>query len=118
MLNIPPLREREGDVELLSKFFLERYCRRNNLPVQEMTPEAQRLFRENQWPGNVRELENAIIYAVNMSRGKTINAGHVSEDIHKGTLGFRGAQNSRRSVLAKEKAIETLPSLEELEALM
>lgn len=116
-LNIPPLREREGDVELLSRYFLERYCRKNNLPVPEFSPEAHRLFRENQWPGNVRELENAIIYCVNMSRGKTITAKHVSEDVHKGTLGFKAAQTTRRAVIAKEKASESVPSLQELQLL-
>lgn len=117
MLNIPPLRERESDIDMLSRYFLERYCRKNNLPVPEFTPEAHRLFCENRWPGNVRELENAIIYSVNMSRGKTISSKHVSEDVHKGTIGFKGAQISRNTVLMKEKENETMPSLEEMEVL-
>lgn len=116
-LTIPPLREREGDIELLSRYFLEKYCLKNNLTVPEMTPEVQRMFRENQWPGNVRELENAIAYSLSMSRGKTISVKHVSEDIHKGTSGFKGAIVTRRSAIAKEKENNAVPSLEELESL-
>ncbi|UWG98269.1 sigma 54-interacting transcriptional regulator [Dehalobacter sp. DCM] len=116
-LTIPPLREREGDIELLSSYFLEKYCLKNNLPVPEMTLEVKRMFRENQWPGNVRELENAVVYCISMSRGKTITTKHVFEDIHKGTNGFKGAVITRRTAMAKEKENDSVPSLDELESL-
>ncbi len=59
-LPVPPLRERHGDVELLIQFFLETYCKENDLPVPVMDTRVQALFSANQWPGNVRELENAV----------------------------------------------------------
>jgi transcriptional regulator with GAF, ATPase, and Fis domain len=61
---LPPLREREGDLEVLSKYFLERFNRELNRSVQGISPEAMALMRGYGWPGNVRELLNAIKSAV------------------------------------------------------
>ena len=57
---LPPLREREGDLEVLSKYFLDRFNRELSKQVQAFSEEAMALMRAHQWPGNVRELENAI----------------------------------------------------------
>ena len=59
-LYLPPLRERQEDVPLLAKHFLEEFCRANNLKQLSFTPEAIEEMMEYQWPGNVRELKNAI----------------------------------------------------------
>jgi len=69
-ITLPPLRERVGDVELLTHHFLERY--RSEFKVEKMTiaPETARIFSDYQWPGNVRELESAMRYAVMMAKGK------------------------------------------------
>ena len=61
---LPPLREREGDLEVLSKYFLEQFNRKLNRSVQGISPEAMTLMRGYGWPGNVRELQNAIKSAV------------------------------------------------------
>ena len=61
---LPPLREREGDLEVLSKYFLERFNRELNRSVHGISPEAMALMRGYGWPGNVRELQNAIKSAV------------------------------------------------------
>ncbi|MDT8899830.1 sigma-54 interaction domain-containing protein [Anaeroselena agilis] len=71
-INIPPLRERSGDIELLVKHFIERYCERHNWKVPQISPAAQKKISEYPWPGNVRQLQNAIIHAVNTAQGDLI----------------------------------------------
>jgi DNA-binding NtrC family response regulator len=61
---LPPLREREGDLELLSRFFLERFNRELDRSVQGISDEAIALMHRYDWPGNVRELQNALKSAV------------------------------------------------------
>ncbi len=63
-IHVPPLRERVGDISMLSEFFLKRYIHRLNSPVQSIAPAALSLLVQYAWPGNVRELENAIERAV------------------------------------------------------
>jgi DNA-binding NtrC family response regulator len=62
-LELPPLREREGDVDLLVNYFLREHQGQQASPL-EVSPEASSLLSGYSWPGNVRELENAIQRAV------------------------------------------------------
>jgi DNA-binding NtrC family response regulator len=57
---IPPLRERREDIPLLAEFFLHRFARSMNRPLEGFAPQAMRVLCERDWPGNVRELQNAI----------------------------------------------------------
>lgn len=68
-IDVPPLREREGDVDLLADFFLSRYSRKVGNVLRGFTPEARAMLNGWHWPGNVRELENAVERAVTLSRG-------------------------------------------------
>jgi DNA-binding NtrC family response regulator len=63
-LHVPELCKREGDVELLIKYFLESHAEGSDGPVRQFTPEAMRAMVNYPWPGNVRELENAVEYAL------------------------------------------------------
>ena len=69
---LPPLREREGDLEVLSKYFLDRFNRELNKQVQAFSEEAMALMHRYPWPGNVRELENAIKSAVILSEDRIL----------------------------------------------
>jgi transcriptional regulator with PAS, ATPase and Fis domain len=57
-VTVPPLRERRSEVQHLANFFMDRYARRYNRPVRELSPELRELFLGYEWPGNIRELEN------------------------------------------------------------
>ena len=57
---LPPLRERRGDVPLLTSYYIDRYNREFRKKVRGLTPEAAKLLEQYQWPGNIRELKNAI----------------------------------------------------------
>lgn len=67
-IELPPLRQREGDVELLAQHFLRKYARKSNKEIRGFTAEALDALRAYSWPGNVRELENAVERAVVLAR--------------------------------------------------
>ncbi|MEL7568586.1 MAG: sigma 54-interacting transcriptional regulator, partial [Dehalobacterium sp.] len=69
-INIPSLRERGSDIEILSKFFIENYCRKQGWEIPPISQAAQTIINEYAWPGNVRQLQNAMIYAVNTAQGE------------------------------------------------
>jgi two-component system response regulator HydG len=73
-LTLPPLREREGDVELLAETFVARLATSYGLPVPALGPEARTMLRSHPWPGNVRELRNAIERALVLSPSGTLRA--------------------------------------------
>jgi two-component system NtrC family response regulator len=69
---LPPLREREGDIRLLSQFFLQRFSQQQGKPGLAFDQDALRALDRYHWPGNVRQLENNVRRAVIMSEGKRL----------------------------------------------
>ena len=63
-IHLPPLRERERDVEKLVMSFVFTLCRRNKLPIKGVVPETLEVLSAYSWPGNVRELENTLEKAI------------------------------------------------------
>lgn len=59
-IHLPPLREREGDILLLTEYFANKFARETRRPVPQFSPNAIKVFKKYKWPGNVRELENVI----------------------------------------------------------
>lgn len=66
-IEIPPLREREGDVMAIGNTLLKRYCKNNHCKEKRFSPEAAQAIENYAWPGNVREMENKLKRAVIMS---------------------------------------------------
>jgi len=73
-INLPPLRERTGDIPLLAQRFLREFAAENGKPVTDFTADALQLLMQHAWPGNVRELRTAIEHAVVLGRGEKISA--------------------------------------------
>ncbi len=71
-VQLPPLREREGDVDLLAMYFVEHFNDEFGQEVRHIHPEALDLLRIHPWPGNVRELRNAIERAVLLAQSDTL----------------------------------------------
>lgn len=59
-LDLPPLRERNGDIPVAAQFFLRRVCNEHGLPVPKLTAAALALLESYDWPGNLRELISAV----------------------------------------------------------
>lgn len=66
-IEIPPLREREGDIMAIGNILLKRYCKDNHCKEKRFSPEAAQAIENYSWPGNVREMENKLKRAVIMS---------------------------------------------------
>jgi len=71
-LTLPPLREREGDLALLLRQFINRFAKANGKTIDKISPLAMRALLDHPYPGNIRELENVIQLAVTMAEGETI----------------------------------------------
>jgi DNA-binding NtrC family response regulator len=79
LLVLPPLREREGDIELLARTFVQRIATGYGLPVPELSAEVLRALTAHRWPGNVRELRNALERGVVLSPPGTLSVGPLDE---------------------------------------
>ena len=77
-LTMPPLRERDGDIAILSRHLLAKLARDSGYPQAQLTPKALRKLENYDFPGNVRELENILERALTFVEGNMIEA----EDIH------------------------------------
>ncbi|THB67060.1 MAG: sigma-54-dependent Fis family transcriptional regulator [Desulfovibrio sp.] len=71
-IDVPPLRDRNGDTPLLAQLFLERFAEKNHKRLRGFTPQAMDTLLRHPWPGNVRELENAIERAVILASGEYV----------------------------------------------
>jgi two-component system, NtrC family, response regulator len=71
---LPALRDREDDILLLARTFLQRFAADAGKPGLAFGPDALRALRQHAWPGNVRELQNRVKRAVIMSEGKRLAA--------------------------------------------
>jgi DNA-binding NtrC family response regulator len=80
-ITIPPLRERQEDIGILARHFVERYSRDLKKPAS-LAPSAVEELQRYRWPGNVRELQNCIERAVILSEGDTIHARHLHLLMH------------------------------------
>jgi transcriptional regulator with PAS, ATPase and Fis domain len=63
-IELPPLREREGDIEILARHFVGVYAKKNGKSDMEISDNAMKLLLTYHWPGNIRELEYRILGAV------------------------------------------------------
>ena len=79
-IEIPPLREREGDIIAIGNTLLKRYCKEHNCKEKRFSPEAAQAIESYAWPGNIRELENKIKRAVILSENHLVTL----EDLEMG----------------------------------
>jgi len=80
---LPPLRERGNDVLILSKYFLDEFCRKNNLRKLKLSKDAQEKLKKYHFPGNIRELKALIELAALMTDNDEI----IGDDITFGSTG-------------------------------
>src|SRR2546430_6272947 len=71
-ITVPPLRDRPGDIPLLARYFVDRFCRDLKKRPLVLSAPAQEQLQSYRWPGNVRELQNCIERAVILADGDTL----------------------------------------------
>ncbi|MEN8122299.1 MAG: sigma-54 dependent transcriptional regulator [Bacteroidota bacterium] len=81
-INIPPLRDRPDDIDILINHFFHKYSPDRKLMLHE---ESHRNVHDYHWPGNVRELENTIHRALIMTSDNIIMIGRLPAEVNRGT---------------------------------
>jgi DNA-binding NtrC family response regulator len=89
-INVPPLRERAEDLQLLTDHFFNRFKEKYERPLQGFSQAAYQRVFSHRWPGNVRELQNALERAVLLAKGKMVEP----EDLPFGDQGQELQNNS------------------------
>jgi DNA-binding NtrC family response regulator len=77
-ITVPPLRERPGDIPMLARYFIDRFCREMRKKPLGLAPSAVDDLIANSWRGNVRELQNCIERAVILADGDAIQSRHLN----------------------------------------
>lgn len=109
---LPPLREREGDVEVLAHEFLQRFMRRHRMDtgsVPAFEPASLAALTGYSWPGNVRELQNVIERAAALADGPVIRMEHLPSGLR---LSLSGDSPSTEGTSYKQVKQEVVRSFE------
>ncbi len=78
-IQVPPLRERKGDIPLLVKYFIEMFALENGTKAKEITRDAMKMLDDYDWPGNIRELKNAVERLMIMTMANTITGNEIEK---------------------------------------
>ena len=100
--DLPPLRERPEDIEILAVHYLKRFSRVHNKPVLDISPEVIRAFQYYSWPGNIRELVNVIERGTIFCQGKQLTLSNIPSHIAQ-CKNHPSVQGERRNLSDVEK---------------
>lgn len=104
-IEVPPLRERDGDIELIMTKLIEKYSILFDKYIHTIDEECKEILLNYSWPGNVRELQNTIEYMINIAN----HTGVLTKDMLPDNI-----LNNKDSIFYKEqKKIKTLKELEQ-----
>jgi transcriptional regulator with PAS, ATPase and Fis domain len=85
-LQLPSLREREGDIPLLVHYFLEMHGRRKGKSLTQVDEQAMAVIEQYRWPGNVREVENLVERLIVLNEDGIIRVGDLPDYIVHNTI--------------------------------
>ncbi|MFQ3789217.1 sigma-54-dependent transcriptional regulator [Halomonas sp. A29] len=115
-LRIPPLRERQGDIERLISAMIEKHASAQGKSIERIEPVALQTLLDYPYPGNVRELENAVMRAVTLAEEGLLSHADLPERIRQHGQEQRGVMRqieTGKSLVASSQ--QSWPSLEEVE---
>nr|WP_320022934.1 sigma-54 dependent transcriptional regulator [uncultured Draconibacterium sp.] len=95
-IEIPPLRQRGNDKILLAKFFVDEFCRENDMDPKTLSSEAKQMLSSYHYPGNIRELKAIMELACVMCNRDVIKPSHLNMNVDE----------SVQNLLAQEKTLE------------
>lgn len=103
-INIPPLRERKGDIKIILEYLLRVYNKKLNKNIKGFSSNVESVLLNNKWKGNVRELENVVEYSVNMETTSYITMNSIPQKI----LDTEGVAARHVSIVPIQKMEEKL----------
>ncbi|MBI5434928.1 MAG: sigma-54-dependent Fis family transcriptional regulator [Planctomycetes bacterium] len=107
-IELPPLRDRSGDIPLLVDHFVVELAEHHGRAVRGITPEARTALSRHPWPGNVRELRNAIENMVLLAHGEMLTVEDIPDHLRldtKPTARGGGLELAGRSLADVERAL-------------
>lgn len=130
VVELPPLRTRQGDIRRIAKHFVTRYSDKFQLSPRRISDSALEVLERYTWPGNVRELENVIKSAVvltsevvlpehlppaihgnacaDAAKGPISSNEHVEQETNLKVLGAKAAEQAERSLLISLLGLERM----------
>ncbi len=103
-IDVPPLRERDEDILLISEFFLKKYSKKYRKENLQFSRDSINLLKEYEWPGNVRELKHTIEKVVILSEGNMIQPEDLN--LKQFVLNQDGFLQSNRLTDVEKKTIQ------------
>jgi PAS domain S-box-containing protein len=113
-LELPPLKERRGDISLLINNFINKYNATKETTVSKIAEDAMEILLNYDYPGNVRELENVVEHAFVLCRGEVIERKHLPMYLQKARGSLQGEIISRpeptesRDAWERERLVDAL----------
>ena len=98
-IELPPLRDRTGDIKPLTAHYLERFSHELHIDNPGIKEEALALLARYEWPGNVRELANLIHKALIFNRGNPLSVSDLSQIIHKQEITDANGETSQEDAI-------------------
>lgn len=95
-IELPPLRERDNDILILAKHFINSFCNENKLPVKSFSQEALQRLRSYHFPGNVRELKSVVELAVVMADGEIVEEKDINLNVSGNTASILMQESTLR----------------------
>lgn len=111
-ISLPPLRDRQGDIPLLVKHFIDCFCEAYQRPPLAVDEELMAFLESHCWPGNVRELRNCVESMVVLSDSDVLTTDNVPPVVRKNTQrrldGFEMPENVTLAEIEEAAIAETL----------
>jgi transcriptional regulator with PAS, ATPase and Fis domain len=111
-LQMPPLRERPGDIVPIAQQLLADVAAELGLPPARFDDDARAVLMGYPWPGNIRELRNEIARALALGDGRTVQAGTFSRKLLQGQAGVHAEQMNGHALPASGTLAERLDAIE------
>lgn len=116
IIDLPPLRERKGDISLLANHFLKKYAKSvEQRRIQGFSPDVLKKFEKNRWNGNIRELEKVVEYATITCRSEYISDADLpSWQFDQANLNPKNMQNTLENLIDSKTIKEASQKFERL----
>jgi formate hydrogenlyase transcriptional activator len=109
-IRVPPLREREEDIPLLVRHFVQQFSERNNRIIEPIPSSTMEALARYHWPGNIRELQNVMERAVILSKGPTLTVPlhELKPDARLTTIERSGDLHQKLNEMARTQILRAL----------